>query len=159
MCAACAEGGSPLSTADEPTEIVAEKRAAEQRWRKPQPAWLEGLRLLLVPYVDPYVDTLARFAFDSIETAFSLAALRVLALYRLEAQREGACPDVDIFESYEFDEAMNDPSGGGRIRVEGIAPGKFVLKPSRNIGFGHGDTSIFIDCPFDGFAASADPRP
>jgi hypothetical protein len=98
---------------------------------------------------------------ENAELAFSLTALRVLALYRVEAQREGDCPDVEIFDSYELDEAMIDPTSGDRLRAEEIAPGKYVLRPSHDL-FGYGDTTkpaVFIDCPFDGFGASAGRRP
>jgi len=100
--------------------------------------------------------------YETAELAFSLAALRVLTRYRLEAQREGVCPGSDIFDSYELDDTMIDPASGDHLRVEEIAPGKFVIRPSHDLFDGFGEASrpaIFIDCPFDGFGASAGRRP
>jgi hypothetical protein len=145
-------------------------RAGKQRHRVSTFDFLDGLRDLRalntrgVPLAIPLDFSAGNQSFvaQSAEMAFSLAALRVLARYRLEAQREGACPDTDIFESYELDEAMIDPTSGNRLRVDEIAPGKFVIGPSHGLFGGYGDATkpaIFIDCPFDGFGASAGPRP
>ena len=89
-----------------------------------------------------------------VKVHFRMAAIRLLARYRLEYQRTGECPAEDFFERSDVRETRIDPVSGEPMKVKRIASGRFVIRPGVPIGTKlkpEEQPAVFIQCPFNDF--------
>ena len=83
--------------------------------------------------------------------SFYLAALRLMATYRLMAESSKTCPDISAFDKEPLLSLRTDPYSGQQITVEKFGDNLLVLRSPAPIGKQAGrdkEPALVIECPF-----------